>query len=256
MSDNDAIYPSLGDRPVLISGGASGIGAALVEHFTRQGARVAFLDLDHEAGCALAERLALDYGRAPAFRVCDLREVDSIPRVVAELSAELGSFRILVNNAGRDDRLSFSDVTPALFDEGLAVNLRHYFFLAQALAPEMAAAGGGSIVNLGSICWLLANGGYPVYATSKAAISGLTRALARDLGGAGVRVNTVLPGWIMTERQVRLWLTPAAEAELLQQQCLPAKLQPDDVARMVLWLAAEDSRHVTAQSFVVDGGRA
>lgn len=243
-----ANYPSLKNEAVIVTGGASGIGASIVEHFVEQGARVGFLDFDDKAGAALAKRTGA------RFIVCDLRSVDALRTTIATLEREHGAALALVNNAARDDRHKIEDVTPEYWDERMHNNLRHQFFASQAVLPAMRARKRGSIINLGSISWMRAEGGMPAYVTAKAAVHGLTRGLARDVGPVGIRVNAVVPGWIMTERQVKLWLTPEGEDELMQQQCLKEKLTPPDVARMVLWLAADDSRLVTAQSFIVDGG--
>ncbi len=243
-----AIYPSLKNEAVIVTGGASGIGASIVEHFAEQGARVAFLDFDDKAGRALADKTKA------SFVHCDLRDIAALKEAVAQVEKQNGPTLALVNNAGRDDRHKIEDVTPEYWDERIATNLRHQFFAAQAVVPGMRARKRGSIINMGSISWLLSEGGMPVYLTSKAAITGLTRALARDLGPDAIRANTVLPGWIMTERQLTKWMTPEGEADLLKEQCLKEKLYPPDIARMVLWLAADDSRLVTAQSFIVDGG--
>jgi D-xylose 1-dehydrogenase len=249
-----ANYPSLRDRRVLVTGGATGIGASIVEHFVTQGARVGFIDLDAEA----AERLVGSLGERranAAFGRADLREIAALRQAIGTLRETLaGSFTVLVNNAARDDRHSIDQVTPDYWDERMATNLRHQFFAAQALKDEMIAAGGGSIVNMSSISFLLGQGGMPVYLTAKSAVVGLTRALARDLGPHRIRVNAVFPGWVMTERQQKLWVTPEAEAAMLKGQCIPEKLYPPDIARMVLWLAADDSALVTAQNFVVDAG--
>ncbi|MGE0723923.1 MAG: SDR family NAD(P)-dependent oxidoreductase [Alphaproteobacteria bacterium] len=254
MTDRFARYPSLKDRAVLVTGGASGIGASIVEHFVAQGSRVAFIDIDAAAGEMLADRLAAQ-GPPPTFLRADLRDIDALRAAVADAAEAVGPIRVLVNNAARDDRHRIEDVTPEYWDERMATNLRHQFFCAQAVAQAMAAAGGGSIVNFGSISWMGMTPHIPVYLTAKAAVQGLTRALARDLGEKNIRANTVVPGWIMTERQIALWLTPEGEANLMRQQCLKEKLYPPDLARMVLWLAADDSRLVTAQTFIVDGGR-
>jgi NAD(P)-dependent dehydrogenase (short-subunit alcohol dehydrogenase family) len=249
-----ANYPSLRDRRVLVTGGATGIGASIVEHFVAQGARVGFIDLDAEA----AERLVGSLGERranAAFARADLRDIAALRQAIGVLRATLGaSFTVLVNNAARDDRHSIDQVTPDYWDERMATNLRHQFFATQALKDEMIAAGGGSIVNMSSISFLLGQGGMPVYLTAKSAVVGLTRALARDLGPHRIRVNAVFPGWIMTERQQKLWVTPEAEAAMLKGQCIPEKLYPPDIARMALWLAADDSALVTAQNFVVDAG--
>ncbi len=249
-----ARYPSLEGRPVLVTGGASGIGASLVEHFCAQGAHVGFIDLAEAPGGALAERLAAEGHRRPAFRAADLRDVEALRAAIAALTAEIGDPLVLVNNAAHDERHAIAEVTPEYWDDRLAVNLRHQFFAAQAVIPGMRAAGGGAIVNMGSISWRVGQGGMPAYTASKAAIEGLSRGLARDLGPDRIRVNVVLPGWIMTERQLALWLTPETEAGLMRDQCLKEKVYPADVARLVLWLAADDSRMCTSQSWVVDGG--
>jgi D-xylose 1-dehydrogenase len=249
-----ARYPSLADRGVLITGGASGIGASMVEHFAAQGARVGFIDLDAAAATKLLAGLGANAGNC-RFAAADLRDIAALEAAIAKLRAELGRpFTVLVNNAARDDRHTIESVTPEYWDERIAVNLRHQFFAAQALREEMIAAGGGSIVNMSSISFVKAQGGMPVYLTAKSGVIGLTRALARDLGPHRIRVNSVLPGWIMTERQLELWVTPQAEGEMLRGQCIPERLYPPDIARMVLWLAADDSRLVTAQSFTVDAG--
>ncbi len=254
MADGFAVYPSLAGRPVFITGGASGIGAALVEHFAAQGACVAFVDLLQAEGEALAARLSGAGYPAPWFAPCDLRDIPALQAAIAKAAAAVGPFGVLVNNAAHDERHAIADVTPAYWDDRMAVNLRHQFFAAQAVVPMMQALGGGSIVNLGSISWRVGQGGMPAYTAAKAAVEGMTRGMARDLGPARIRVNCVIPGWIMTRRQMDLWLTPEAEAQLMRDQCLSEKLTPADVARLVLWLAAEDSRLCTSQAWVVDGG--
>jgi D-xylose 1-dehydrogenase len=249
-----ARYPSLDGRKVIVTGGASGIGAAIVAHFVAQNAKVGFIDLDEAAAQRLLDRLG-DTAHPCRFAAADLRDIAALGRAIDGLRAELGGpITVLVNNAARDDRHAIDEVTPEYWDERMATNLRHQFFAAQAVKDDMIASGGGAIVNMSSISFMLGQGGMPVYLTAKAAVVGLTRALARDLGPHRIRVNAVMPGWIMTERQIELWLTPEAEAELMRGQCLKEKLYPPDIARMVLWLAADDSRLVTAQNFVVDGG--
>jgi len=250
---SDAIYPSLRDRAVLITGGASGIGASLVEHFVRQGARVAFLDRAAEAGEALVSRLAED-GPRPLFFPCDLRDIAALREAVGRAHTGLGDISVLVNNAAHDERHAWEDVTVEYWDDRIAVNLRHQFFAIQAVAPMMRRLGGGSIVNFGSTSWHIGQGGMPGYTSSKAAIEGLTRSFARDLGPDRIRVNCVLPGWIMTERQMSLWLTPEADAERARAQCLKERIYPADVARLALWLAADDSRMCTNETWTVDGG--
>jgi D-xylose 1-dehydrogenase len=249
-----AIYPSLRDVVVAVTGGGSGIGAAMVEQFALQGARVAFLDVADERSGKLVEELSSRCEHAPAYFHCDLRDVAALKNTVAQVETQLGRVRVLVNNAASDDRHNFAEVTPEYWDERMAVNLRHQFFATQAVAPGMAAAGGGSIINMSSIAWMIPSTGLPAYVTAKAGIVGLTRTLARELGGSNIRVNCVLPGAIMTERQRRLWLTPEYLAEIMQRQSLKRELLPDDVARLILFLAAEDSAGITNQNFVIDGG--
>lgn len=243
-----ARYPSLNQECAIITGGATGIGASIVQHFTEQGASVAFLDIDEAAGHALSKETGA------RFVPCDLRDIDALRAAIAAIEVAQGDTLALVNNAARDDRHAIEDVTPDFWDERMATNLRHQFFAAQAVLPSMRRRKRGSIINIGSVSWMLSLGNMPAYLTAKSAIQGLTRGLARDVGGDKIRVNCVVPGWIMTERQIKLWLTPEGEADLAKNQCLPEKLYPADVARMVLWLAADDSRMVTAQNFVVDGG--
>jgi NAD(P)-dependent dehydrogenase (short-subunit alcohol dehydrogenase family) len=252
--DSFARYPSLAGRTVIVTGGASGIGAAIVGHFVAQEAKVGFIDLDATAAQSLLAGLG-DAAQRCRFAAADLRDIAALRAAIEDLRKALGGpITVLVNNAARDDRHAIDAVTPDYWDERMATNLRHQFFAAQAVKDDMIAAGGGSIVNLSSISFMLGQGGMPVYLTAKSAVVGLTRALARDLGPHHIRVNAVMPGWIMTERQIKLWLTPEAEAEMLRGQCLPEKLYPPDIARMVLFLSADDSRLVTAQNFVVDGG--
>ncbi len=248
MTDRFARYPSLEDRAVLVTGGASGIGAQMVTRFADQGAKVAFLDFDAEGGA----RVAADTGAL--FIPCDLRDIAALRAAVADAGQWLGDITVLVNNAARDDRHGLETVEPDYWDERMATNLRHQFFCAQSVVPMMRRAGGGSIINLGSISWMNRAGGMPVYTTAKAAVRGLTRGLARDLGPDRIRVNEVVPGWVYTERQIALWVTAESEARSQANQCLKGRVMPDDIARMVLWLAADDSAMVTAQHFVVDGG--
>lgn len=249
-----ASYPSLEDRVVFVTGGGSGIGASVVEHLCAQRARVAFVDIQREAAEALVARIVARGLAAPSFIACDLRDIAALRAAVAQAEARLGAVRVLVNNAAHDERHAIEAVTPEYWDDRFAVNLRHQFFAAQAVLPGMAAAGGGSIINFGSTSWLVGQGGMPAYLSAKAAVAGLTRALARDLGPRNIRVNSIVPGWIMTERQITLWLTPEGEQELMRRQCLKRKLVPEDIARVVLFLAADDSDACTNQSYVVDGG--
>jgi NAD(P)-dependent dehydrogenase (short-subunit alcohol dehydrogenase family) len=255
MSQVFAAYPSLRDRVVLITGGASGIGAEEVTQFARQGAKVAFLDIADADAHQLIEVLHHEGLPPPLYLHCDLTDIPALQAAIAEAGRRLGAIAVLVNNAANDQRHDYQDVTVEFWDERMATNLRHQFFAIQAVAPMMRAAGGGSIVNFGSISWHTSQGGMPAYTTAKAGIEGLTKGMARDLGTDGIRVNCVIPGWIMTQRQIDLWLTPEAEANLLRAQCLKTKLVPADVARMVLWLASDDSRMCSSQLWVVDGGR-
>ena len=249
-----ATYPSLRDKVVMITGGASGIGAALVEHFALQGSRVAFVDIDVDAASALIDGLRGGVRHIPLFIGCDLTDIGALRLALDEAARQLGTIVVLVNNAGSDDRHAFTDITPHYWDERMAVNLRHQFFAIQAVADGMRAAGGGSIVNFGSIAPLIPSTRQAAYVTAKAAIIGLTRTMAHELGAANIRVNCVLPGAIMTERQRRLWVTPEYAAQILQAQSLKRDLTPADVARLVLFLAADDSSAMTSQNYIVDGG--
>ena len=255
MSGDFATYPSLRDRVVFVTGGASGIGAEEVTQFTAQGAKVAFVDIADDAAAALIDALKSADHQAPFYQHCDLKDIAALQSAIAEVGRRLGPITVLVNNAANDQRHRFEDVTVEYWDERLATNLRHQFFAIQAVAPMMRAAGGGSIINFGSVSWHTAQGGMPAYTTAKAGVEGLTRGMARDLGPDNIRVNTVIPGWIMTERQITLWLTPEAEENLIRSQCLKTKVVPADVARMVLWLASDDSRMCTSQLWFVDAGR-
>lgn len=253
MSSSFAIYPSLKDRSVLVTGGASGIGAEIVRGFAEQGSKVGFVDFDAARGSALAAELT-GGGATVRFEACDLRDIDALRRSFAAVAAAHGPVRVLVNNAARDDRHKWEQVTPEYYDERIATNLRHMFFAIQAVAPGMIEAGGGSIVNLGSDSWWRAAGGFPVYTTSKAAVHGLTRGMARDLGRHRIRVNTLVPGWTMTERQKTLWVTPEKLKGQLEAQCLPDPLEPVYVARMALFLASDDSAMCTASNYMVEAG--
>jgi NAD(P)-dependent dehydrogenase (short-subunit alcohol dehydrogenase family) len=246
-----ATYPSLNDRTVLVTGGASGIGEAIVRAFVGQGARVGFLDIDVAAAEKLLPQLPQD---RVAFEACDLRDIEALRASVEAIRTRLGPITILINNAARDDRHDMDSVTSEYWDERIATNLKHQFFAAQAVAPDMRAAGHGAIVNMGSVSWMIGQGGMPCYTTAKSAVQGLTRSLARDLGPNNIRVNTVVPGWIMTQRQLDLWLNPESEAELMTRQCLKRKLVPDDVARVVLFFASDEAGACTNQNYIVDGG--
>jgi NAD(P)-dependent dehydrogenase (short-subunit alcohol dehydrogenase family) len=248
-----ARYPSLKETVVFITGGASGIGAEIVRAFADQGSRVGFVDIDAERGTALARALE-SQGASVHFEPCDLRDIDALKRAFAALGAAVGPATVLVNNAARDDRHPWQEVTPEYYDERIATNLRHMFFAIQAVAPGMIAAGKGSIVNFGSNSWWEASGGMPAYTTAKAAVHGMTRSFARDLGEHRIRVNTVVPGWVMTERQKELWVTPATIERHRERQCLPDLIEPVYLARMVLFLASDDAAMCTANNYMVEAG--
>jgi D-xylose 1-dehydrogenase len=257
VDKNLARYPSLAGKVVLITGGATGIGAAFVEHFFDQGAKVAFFDIDTNAGEALADQLGADLADGqfrPMFLRVDLTNIDALRKGIADVRTTLGLIGVLVNNAANDKRHKIEDVTPESYDAGLAVNIRHQFFAAQAVIDDMKQLGGGSIVNLGSISWMLKQGGFPVYVTAKAAVQGMTNGLARDLGPFNIRVNTLVPGWVMTDKQRRLWLDDAGRRAIKEGQCIDAELLPVHLARAALFLAADDSSMMTAQEVVIDGG--
>ena len=252
--DQPARYPSLAGRVVFITGGGSGIGESLVEHFCDQGAKVTFVDIAKAPSEAVAARIAAKGQAAPDFIQCDLRDIEALRKAVATTQAKHGAVRVLCNNAGNDDRHWTKDVTVDYWDDRMAINLRPQFFAAQAVRDQMRDAGGGSIINFGSITWMVGDADCPAYVTAKAAITGLTRALARELGPEKIRVNCMIPGWVMTERQMKLWLTPAGEQQIADRQCLQERVYPADIARMALFLAADDSRMCTSQHFIVDGG--
>jgi NAD(P)-dependent dehydrogenase (short-subunit alcohol dehydrogenase family) len=248
-----AVYPSLAGRTVFVSGGATGLGAEFVTQFAAQGARVAFCDIDDAAGAALAAEVASRGGTA-VFERADVTDIPALQGALARAAAALGPITVLVNNAADDSRRPVDAVDVDAWDAGIAVNVRHHFFAAQAVRAGMRAAGGGSIINLGSISAHIDLVELPVYITAKAGIEGLTRTLAREFGGDGIRVNCVIPGWVMTPRQLENWVGEAEVAKILSAQSIPELLYPADVARMALWLAADDSRLCTGQNWVVDGG--
>lgn len=249
-----ARYPSLEGRAVLITGGATGIGESMVAHFARQGSRVAFLDIQREPAGELVNRLTGEGCPAPIFIHCDVTDLDALKAAAHEALGKLGALDVLVNNAANDQRHTTEDVTADYWDHCMAINLRPHFFTMQAVIPAMKAAGRGSIVNMSSIAWMIPAAGMPIYCTAKAAIVGLTRTMAHELGPANIRVNCVLPGAIATERQQRLWYTPEYLAVIMENQALKRTIYPDDVARLVLFLAADDSSAITNQSYIVDGG--
>lgn len=249
-----ARYPSLDGRVAFVSGGASGLGAEFVTQLAAQGARVAFVDIDRTAGIALAASIAARGHVEPLFIECDVRDITALRGAIAETAERLGPVTVLVNNAANDMRHPIEDLSVEQWDDGIAVNVRHHFFATQAVIPMMRGEGGGSVINLGSISAHIDLLELPAYITSKAGIEGLTRLLARELGKDNIRVNCIIPGWIMTERQLRDWVTPEAAASIDRNQGLKHRLYPDDVARLMLWLAADDSRSCTGQNWIVDGG--
>ena len=249
-----AIFPSLRGQRVFITGGGTGIGAAMVQAFAEQGAQVAFIDIAAAESEALCQSIAAAGFAKPWFAPCDVRDVGALQAAIAQAVQALGDFSTLVNNVARDDRHTLEAVTLQYWDERMAVNQRPAFFAIQAVVPGMQRLGGGSIINLGSTGWQSKGSEYPCYAIAKSSVNGLTRGLAGSLGAHRIRVNTVSPGWIMTERQIKLWLNAEGEQAIARNQCLPDKMQPSDVARMVLFLASDDAAMCTAQEFKVDAG--
>jgi NAD(P)-dependent dehydrogenase (short-subunit alcohol dehydrogenase family) len=247
-----AIYPSLKDRLVVVTGGGSGIGAALTEGFARQGARVVFIDFSVEESRALEASLA-DLAPAPIFHECDLRDLGAVKTVFDSVIAAHGTIDVLVNNAARDDRHELAEVTPEYWDERIATNLRHLYFATQAAAKGMRAQGRGVVLNMGSISWHLGLPELSIYEVAKAGIEGMTRALARELGPDGVRVCCIVPGNVKTPRQMK-WYTPEGEAEIVAAQCLKGRLEPTDIAAMAMFLASDDARLITGHEFFVDAG--
>lgn len=245
-----AIYPDLEGATVIVTGGAGGIGEAITRAFVAQGARVGVLDLDVTRGEALAEALS----PSVEFIRCDVTDIPALQAAIEQVRARFGPIGILINNAAHDERHATLEVTEAYWDDRMAVNLKHQFFASQAVLPDMIASKKGAIVNLGSCSWIIGQGGMPAYTASKSAVLGLTRSLARDFGEHGVRVNAVAPGWIMTERQLELWVTPETEKDIYANQCIKRPLVPDDIARVVVFLSSEDASAITNQHYVVDGG--
>ncbi len=247
-------YPSLRGRVVVVTGGASGIGEKMVEHFARQGAKVVFLDIQADAGMQLVKKVGTAGDPEPCFLHCDLTDVDALRACMGTAIARYHTVEVLVNNAANDARHAVESVTPEYWDQSIAVNLKHQFFASQAVIPVMKKAGRGSIINMSSISWMVPSVGFPIYIAAKAAIVGLTRTLAHELGADNIRVNCVLPGAIFTERQKQLWFTEEYTAEILSRQALKRTISPEEVARLVLFLAADDSSAITNQSYVIDGG--
>ena len=245
-----AIYPDLAGKVVIVTGGAGGIGESISRAFAVQGARVGVLDIDQARGDALQS----DLGDSALFVPCDVTDIPALQSAIQSVRDRFGSIDVLINNAAHDERHDTLSVTEAYWDNRMAVNLKHQFFAAQAVLPDMKATGKGAIVNLGSCSWVIGQGGMAAYTASKSAVLGLTRSLARDFGGFGVRVNAVAPGWIMTERQLALWVTPETEKSIYENQCLKRRLVPDDVARVVVFMCSDEAGAITNQHHIVDGG--
>lgn len=248
-----ASFPSLKDMPVIVSGGASGIGESIVREFAAQGSKVGYVDIAADAGRKLEEELS-GQGHTVRFAECDITDVGAYQAAIRGFEEAHGPALALVNNAANDQRHKWDEVTPEFWDNRIAVNLRHAFFAAQAVAPGMITAGKGSIINFGSISWMIMVGDLAAYTASKSAAHGMSRSLARDLGKHGVRVNTIVPGWVMTERQLTHWVGPDEEKLIDASQALAGRVYPADIARMALFLAADDSQMISGQDFVVDGG--
>ena len=248
-----AIYPDLADKVVLVTGGASGIGEAIVRRFAAQKSIVAFVDIQAARGAALAAELVAA-GQRVHFKAVDITDTPKLQAAISEFAKALGPVGVLVNNAAHDERHATDTVTPDYWDDRIALNLKHQFFTAQAVLPGMKAAGGGSIINFGSTSWMAGQGGMAVYTAAKSAVLGLTRSLARDYGPFNIRVNAIAPGWIMTERQIEKWLTPAGEEELMRRQCLKRRLQPDELAKFTVFLSSDEASACTSQHYIVDGG--
>jgi NAD(P)-dependent dehydrogenase (short-subunit alcohol dehydrogenase family) len=253
MTAKYASYPSLADRGVLITGGASGIGASFVEQFARQGARVAFIDLDDNAAAALVEQLG-DTAHVPVYRHCDITDLGALDAAIKALRAEVGPFSVLINSAANDVRHSLDEVDGDMFERSIAVNLRHQIFATKAVIDDMRELGGGSIICMGSTSWMQKNAGFPLYTMAKAGISGFVNGMSRTLGAQHIRINCLVPGWVITEKQKKLWLDEEGEASIKRMQSLPGHIQPEDLARTALFLAADDSRMCTGQNYIVDGG--
>jgi NAD(P)-dependent dehydrogenase (short-subunit alcohol dehydrogenase family) len=249
-----ATYHSLKGKRVFVTGGGTGIGEAIVTALAEQGAQVAFVDIAAKPSEALCQRLADAGLPKPLFKHCDLRDIDGLQKTIAELAAQIGDFDVLVNNAANDERHQLQDVTLEYWNDRIAINQRPAFFAIQSIVPGMKKNGGGSIINFSSISWHISGGGFPIYTTAKSSVLGLTRGLARDLGPHNIRVNTVTPGWVMTERQIALWLDEEGKQDIKRNQCLPGELLPWHLARMVLFLASDESVMCTAQEFTVDAG--
>ncbi|MBN1377810.1 MAG: SDR family oxidoreductase [Gammaproteobacteria bacterium] len=251
---NLATYPSLRGRTVFITGGGSGIGEKIVDAFCNQRSKVSFVDIKREESLKLCDRLESETQNRPLYIECDLRDIDALRSAIEQTRQQLGNIAVLINNAANDARIEIKDVTKQIWDDQIAVNLRPSFFAAQAVYDHMKELGYGSIINFGSVCWSIKQGQMHAYAASKAAMSGLTRSLARDFGINGIRVNTLVPGWVMTERQLANYVNADTKRWINETQCIKKQLKPEDVANLALFLAADDSAMISAETFVVDGG--
>ncbi len=248
-----ATYPSLRGKTVVITGGGSGIGESLTRHFAQQGCKVGFLDIADEPSQALESELN-DSGLTAKYLHCNITDTQTLKSAIEEIRSTFGPVGVLVNNAAHDQRHAFEEITPEYWDERFAINIKHQFFAAQAVIDDMKSLGGGSIINMGSTSWMIGNGGMACYTSAKSAVLGLTRSLANDFGPFNIRVNSIAPGWIMTERQKELWLTPEGEADVFKNQCLKRFLEPEDIARPTLFFASDESAACTNQNYVIDGG--
>ena len=249
-----ASYPSLENKVVIITGGASGIGESIVEQFVIQKSKVAFIDIEEKLAKNLIERINNKYNTKPLFIKCDLKNISELKDSIQQVKQDLGPISILINNAANDERHNIDDVTSEYWDDRMNINLKHYFFAIQSVYKDMKKLGKGTIVNIGSFSWMKGQGGMPGYTTAKSAIMGLTRTLARDLGIHNIRVNCIVPGWIITDRQKKLWLTPEIEKQQLEDQCIKRMLVPEDISKAVLFFASDQSSGCTAQNYVIDGG--
>ena len=251
---NSAVYPSLKDKIVLITGGASGIGSSIVEHFCYQQSKVIFLDVDDDNGHKVVKYNFETYQNKPIYLNCNLKNTKLLIETINNIGSEIGNISILINSAAHDERHNIKDVTSEYWDDRLNINLKHFFFAAQTCSEMMKKSGGGTIVNLGSFSWMMGIAGIVCYTTAKSAVNGLTRSLARELGEFNIRVNSVIPGWIMTPRQLDLWVTPEVKKSQLEKQCVKRLLEPHEIAKAVLFFASDDSSAATAQNYVFDGG--
>jgi len=249
-----ASYPSLENKVVIITGGASGIGESIVEQFVIQKSKVAFIDIEEKLAKNLIERINKKYNTKPLFIKCDLKNISELKDSIQQVKQDLGPISILINNAANDERHNIDNVTSEYWDDRMNINLKHYFFAIQSVYKDMKKLGKGTIVNIGSFSWMKGQGGMPGYTTAKSAIMGLTRTLARDLGIHNIRVNCIVPGWIITDRQKKLWLTPEIEKQQLEDQCIKRMLVPEDISKAVLFFASDQSSGCTAQNYVIDGG--